>query len=413
MRLLIVTQYFPPEAGAPQTRLYELSSRLREMGHTVTILTAMPNHPTGKVFKGYRGKIRLTEQIDGIRVVRTCIIPSKSRKNLPRLLSYMTFVFSSVVFGRWGLGKQDVVLIESPPLFLVPAGLLIGKLAGGRIIMNCSDIWPDILIRRGHVTGGLGVKVMFWLEKYGYNHSDVVAVTNPGAMDQIRERFPHVTTTVISNGVDTKLFRPELRSDEIRADLGAGPDDLLAVYCGLHGLAQGLEVIVNAAARLGDRPDIKIVMIGDGPTKEDLLALAESKGVTNIRFMDRRPKNQMPPILASADVSLVPLDARLPGTMPSKTYEALASKTPPIVAKGCEADFLVTKYDAGKAYEPRDDAEFAQILRELADDRQQLRTLGENGYQLAKRFNRDTIAERTNQILIALAEGAELPEVAW
>ncbi len=413
MRLLIVTQYFPPEAGAPQARLYELSTRLREKGHIITVLTAMPNHPTGRVFDGYRGKLRLTEEIDGIRVIRTWIYPSKSRKNIPRLLSYMTFVSSSVVLGAWGLGKQDVVLIESPPLFLVPAGLLIGRLTGGRIIMNCSDIWPDILLRRGHVTGGLAVEMMLWLEKFGYNHSNLVALTNPGAMDQIRERFPRIKTTVISNGVDTKLFHPELRSKQVRAELGAGPGDLLAVYCGLHGLAQGLEVIVNAAARLKDRPDIKIVMMGDGPTKDDLMTLAGQKDVTNIRFMDRRPKKEMPPILASADLSLVPLDARLPGTMPSKTYEALASKTPPIVAKGCEADFLVTKYDAGRAYEPRDDAEFAQVLRDLADNRDELQRLRENGHKLAKRFDRDVIAERTNQILIALAEGRELPEVTW
>ena len=94
MRLLIVTQYFPPEAGAPQARLYELSTRLREKGHTITVLTAMPNHPTGRVFDGYRGKLRLTEEIDGIRVVRTCIYPSNSRKNIPRLLSYMTVSYT-------------------------------------------------------------------------------------------------------------------------------------------------------------------------------------------------------------------------------------------------------------------------------------------------------------------------------
>ena len=222
VKLLILTQYYPPEMGAPQARLYELAKRLRDKGHAITVLTAMPNYPTGKVFDGYRWKPRRTESMDGIRVIRTCIWPSKSSRTLPRLLSYLSFVLSSVLLGVWGLGRQDVVLFESPPLFIVPAGLLIGKLTRGRIVMNVSDIWPDIIVRMGHTTGGLALKMMFWLEKYGYEHSDVVALTNPGAAAQVKERFPHVRTTVISNGVDTRFFRPDLRSDEIRASLGAG-----------------------------------------------------------------------------------------------------------------------------------------------------------------------------------------------
>ena len=128
MRLLIITQYFPPETGAPQARLYELAKRLKDMGHEIAVLTTMPNYPTGKIFKGYRYRARLTEVMEGIKVVRTCLYPSKSSKTLPRLLSYLSFGIASVLLGIWGLGKQDVVLIESPPLFLVPFGLLAGKI---------------------------------------------------------------------------------------------------------------------------------------------------------------------------------------------------------------------------------------------------------------------------------------------
>src|SRR5690554_4910927 len=133
MRLLIVTQYFPPEMGAPQARLYELARRLHERGHQITILTAMPNYPTGKVFKGYHWKLRKTEDMQGIRVIRTCIWPSKSSRTLPRLISYSSFILSSIMFGIWGLHRQDVVLFESPPLFIVPLGLLVGKLTRGRV----------------------------------------------------------------------------------------------------------------------------------------------------------------------------------------------------------------------------------------------------------------------------------------
>lgn len=413
MRLLILTQYFPPEMGAPQARLYELAKRLGDKGHKITVLTAMPNYPTGKVFGGYRWKVRKVEDMDGIRVVRTWIWPSKSSNTLPRLISYLSFVFSSILLGIWGLGRQDVVLFESPPLFIVPAGLLIGRLTRGRIVMNCSDIWPDIIVRMGHTTGGLALKAMFWLEKYGYEHSDVVALTNPGAAAQVKERFPYVETTVISNGVDTKFFRPELRSDEIRASLGAGPGDFLVGYCGLHGLAQGLEVVVGAADLLRDCRDIKLVMVGDGPTKDNLVAMARAKGLSNLAFFGHRPRREMPALLASCDASLVPLLTRLPGTMPSKVYEAFSAATVPLVAKGCEGDTLVSQFNAGRTFEPMDAAELAAAIRELADNPQEVRRIRENCQTLAKRFERNVIAERTNSILEALAKGDPLPEVSW
>lgn len=413
MKLLIITQYFPPEMGAPQARLSELAIRLRDKGWTITVLTAMPNYPTGRVFDGYRWRLRMTEEIDGLRVVRTCLFPSKSSRALPRLLSYISFVCTSVVLGIWGLGRQDVVLFESPPLFLIPAGLVIGRLTRGRIIMNCSDIWPDQLVLMGRLSEGLSLKLLRWLERFGYEHSDAVTVTNPGAVQDVKGRFPHVPVAIISNGVDTKLFRPDLRSDAVRASLGAGPDDFLAGYCGLHGLAQGLEVILDAAERLRDLPRIKFVLIGDGPTRDDLIQMAGRKQLTNVTFLDRRPKKEMPPILASCEVSLVPLVARLPGVMPSKVYEALASGAPPIVAKGCEGDPLVTQFDAGRTFEPMHGNELAEAVRELADHPDIYRRVRANGLTLSRRFDRDAIAERTDVVLRAVAEGRPLAEVAW
>jgi len=415
MRLLFITQYFPPEMGAPQARLYELAKRLKGMGHEITVLTAMPNYPTGRIFDGYRGKVRKTETLDGMKVVRTCLYPSKSSRTLPRLLSYLSFGISSALLGPWSLGKQDVVLIESPPLFIMPFALFISKLVRGKAVMMVSDIWPDIIIRMGHASeSSASVKAMLWLEKYSYKHSYAVALTNPGAADQIRGRFPDIkNVTVISNGVDTTMFSPELRNDDIRAQFNVAPGDFLAGYCGLHGMAQGLEVILEAAAKLKDRPDIKFIMIGDGPTKDRLVKKANELKLQNLTFYDRRPKNEMPGILASLDASLIPLLARFPGTMPSKVYEALASGAIPIVAKGCEGDPLVTQYNAGMTYEPGDPDEMAEAIRNIADSGNFRNQTRNNGIELSKRFDRAKIAERTNKVLIAVADGIPLPDVSW
>ena len=413
MKILILTQYFPPEMGAPQARLSELVARLRSRGHAMTVITAMPNYPTGRIFPGYCHRLRLCEESQGLRVIRTAIYPSQSPRKLPRMLNYLSFAASSLLLGAWRLGRQDLLLLESPPLFLVPAGVAIARLTGARLVMNVSDIWPDIFVRMGQLTAGLPLRAMEWLERFGYRHADAVALTNPGAAAQIRARFPHVTTTVISNGVDTTLFRPELRSQALRRSLGAAPGDFLVGYCGLHGLAQGLEAVVAAAAILAPHPHIRFVMVGEGPTKQDLRRRAAALALANLSFWDGRPKTDMPALLASCDLSLVPLCCALPGTMPSKIYEAMAAGTPPIVARYCEGEALVTRHNAGRAFTPLDGAELAARIRELDEDRDEYRRVRDNAVALAARFDRQVIAERTELILTAIAQGKPPPEVAW
>lgn len=415
MKLLIITQYFPPEMGAPQARLYELAKRLKFKGHEVTVLTAMPNYPTGRIFKGYKGRLKVTEEMDGIQVVRSCLYPSKSSRTLPRLASYLSFGFSIVFSGMWGLGKHDIALIESPPLFLMPFALLAAKCAGAKPVMMVSDIWPDIIIRMGHASPeSLTTKLMLWLEKFAYRHSYAVALTNPGACMQIKERFPDLkNVSVISNGVDTKMFSPDRQDPAIRERYQVKDSDFLVGYCGLHGLAQGLEVVIDAAEKLKEKQNVRIIMIGDGPTKENLLRRAGEKKLNNLFFFDGLPKAEMPGILASLDVSLVPLSGRFPGTMPSKVYEALASGTPPIVAKACEGDALVTKYNAGRTYEPMNADDLARAILELADNRREYESVKRNAISLSARFDRNIIADRTEKVLLAIQSGAELPTVDW
>lgn len=414
MRILLLTQYYPPEVGAPQARLAEMVQRLRRMGHETTVLTAFPSYPTGRTFGQYRRKIRMRETIDGVDVIRTWAFPSNSSHFLPRLLSYFSFALSSLLLGAWSVGRRDLVLIESPPLFLAPSGLLISFATRARPVLMVADIWPDILIQLGRAKEGLGVKLMYWLERFCYNRAAAVTLTTPGMCQQIRDRFPHLRNVeVLSNGVDTSAFHPDLRTAEVREELGAGPDDLLVGYGGLHGLAQGLEIVIEAAIRLKERPDIKFVMVGDGPTKEGLKRVAEAAHLSNLVLIDQRPKASMPAIVASLDISLMPLSVRIPGAMPSKVFEALASGAVPIVANGTDADTLVTEHDAGLGYEPGDASDLVARILEIADDGPKMRRMRENGISLAQRFDRNLLAERTAALLAAVAENRRLPEYSW
>ncbi|NLF32342.1 MAG: glycosyltransferase family 4 protein [Planctomycetes bacterium] len=413
MKILILSQYFPPEMGAPQARLYELAGRMKDAGHRVTVLTAMPNYPTGKVFKGYRWKLRMTEDMEGLKVVRTWIAPSKSASLLKRTVAFMSFMVSSVMLGVWGIGRQDILLFESPPLFSVPSAIILKTLLRAKAVMYVADVWPDIILRMGKADRGLGVKLMFWLEKLGYRHSTVVALTTPGARAQVRQRFPDIRTTVLSNGADTAFFRPELRSQAVRDRFGVGRDDFMVGYIGLHGLAQGIEAILDAAERLKDNPRVKFVMIGDGVEKGKLTALAERKGLTNMRFEPAMPRTEIPPILASCDVSVVPLVTRLPGTMPSKVYEALAAGVPVAVVKHCEGEALVNQYNLGRTFEPLSGEELAAALTELAGDPAEHARIRANCLAIAPRFDRAVLAQRTLDVLAAIHENRELPELPW
>jgi glycosyltransferase involved in cell wall biosynthesis len=254
---------------------------------------------------------------------------------------------------------------------------------------------------------------MVALERWAYRSFDVVALTNPGAMQQIVARFPEAKATVISNGVDTQVFRPDLRDDGVRESLGVKDGEFLLGYCGLHGMAQGLDTVVAAAARLDHRPGIKIVMIGDGPCKADLVRDAARRGLRNLEFRDRLPKREMPAIVASCDAVVVPLSVRLPGTMPSKVYEALAAGTPVIIARGCEGESLILENGVGAAFEPGNPDELAEAILSLADDSGQLDRMRDDARRVASRFDRGLIATRTAAVLEAVYEGRQPPDPEW
>ena len=410
MRIVVLTQNFPPEVGATAARLHRMTKSLAERGHQVTVITAMPNYPTGRTFEGYRGKIRSVEESDGVRVVRTWIYPSKSTLPLPRLLGYASFTLSSLLLGIWGLGRQDIIVFDTPPLPLVPTGLAIGRITGARVIMNVSDIWPEMATQLGYPIGRISLWLLERLERFGYSKSDLVVTTTEAAREGISRRFPKVQTAVISNGADLQMFDPAFRSQEVRDSLDAGAEDFLVGYIGLHGVFQGLEVVVEAADKLRDYQTIKFIMVGDGPHKEALMDIAEHKKLDNLRFIDLMDQERIPSVLASCDAALVPLAAEFPSTMPSKVYEALASGVPVVITKGCEGARLVEEGNAGRTFGPRNPDELAEALIELYTNRKDLARIKEKCRNLAERFDYNRVVEKTEATLHAVAEGTAIPK---
>ena len=392
MRVAILTQYYLPEMGAPQARLSELGRAFRQRGHTVTVLTAFPNYPTGRIFPGYRGMLR-RELVEGIPVIRVPMYPTQKPGLLPRLTSYCSFVLTSVVAGSAFLPRHDFLLVESPPLFLGASAWWLSRLRGARLIFNVSDLWPASAVNLGVVSpDGAAYRAARWREGACYRAAWLVTGQSKEIVADISARFPNCPTYHLSNAVDTEAFRPDRGSELMRAKLG-GTDRCLAVYAGLHGLAQGLDQLLDAAAAVG--PELEVVLIGDGPEKPRLVADARRRALTNVRFHDPVPRSDMPATIASADMVLVPLRTHIPGAVPSKLYEAMASGRPVVLVAEGEAGAIVRKWNAGVVVSPGDIAGLTRALQLLSGDAALRTELGANGRRaIEAEFDRSAIGER-------------------
>jgi len=395
MRIAILTQYYPPEVGAPQGRLADLARRLRKRGHVVTVLTAMPSYPRGRIYDGYGGVFRREEQ-DGITILRSFIYPSQSAGIVRRLLNYFSFVFSSLIVGLVKLPRVDYLLTESPPLFLGISGYILSRVKRARWIFNVSDLWPETAVLLGVIKEGPAVQLASSLEAFCYRKAWLVSTQTRGMQADIAGRFPDARTFHLSNGVDTSRFSAERRSEEMREKLGGpearGSGTCLAIYAGLHGLAQGLDQILAAAKEVKDEPSLSFVLIGDGPEKERLIQESRALGLRNVRFLEGVPVSEMPGLLASADIALVPLKLALPGAAPSKLYEAMGSGVPIVLIAGGEAANIVREANAGVVVPYGDITSLARALKELAADPQKRRELGSAGRRAAlERFDRAAI----------------------
>ena len=392
MRIAIHTQYYPPEMGAPQARLSELATRFVTRGHEVYILTAMPNYPGGKIHHGYGGVLR-REELDGARVIRTCIYPTKSVGILRRLASYFSFVVSSALCGSFSLPRVDYLLTESPPLFLGISGFILSRLKGVRWIFNVADLWPESAVELGVLSDGPGLRMARALEAFCYRKAWLVSGQSRGILDSIERRFPEVATHHLSNGVDPERFHPGLAPDRDRFELGRN-GGCVALYAGLHGMAQGLDQLLEAGARLRDYGALRIVLAGDGPAKEALKARAEALGLENVRFLDPQPRAIMPQLLASSDVAVACLKRPMLGAVPSKIYEAMGAGRPLVLAAEGEPAEIVLESGAGLVVAPGDVEGLAEALRRLAESPDERREMGKRGRRAAEtRFHRRKIAD--------------------
>jgi len=399
LKLLILTQYFPPEVGAPQNRLFELAIRLQKSGIDVSVLTAMPNYPKMEIMEAYRGKDYVYEEMDGLKVHRASIYVSKNKSIISRLKNYFSFVWSSKKVGVKYIGGVDVILCESPPLFLGYSALYLKRKKKAKLIFNVSDLWPESAEKLGVVTNKLLLKLAYNLEAKLYNNSALVTGQTQGICKDINYRFPNKKTYWLPNGADLNYYEPEsVKENDWREKNNILKDDFVFLYAGIIGIAQGLEVILKAAKLVGNKPHLKFVLLGSGPEKEKLIGIQQRDNLGNVIFLDAVSKTDMPGILKSVNAVIVPLKKLdlFKGAIPSKLFESSAMKLPVLLGVDGEArELFIEQGKCGLYFEPENADELVKQVMAVSGDRKLALLLGENGRNYVNSyFNRDKIAAK-------------------
>jgi glycosyltransferase involved in cell wall biosynthesis len=407
-RILMVTHYFPPEAGAPQARLSALAAAWAAAGDAVTVLTGMPNHPTGVLPPQYRRAIRRRERRDGYRVLRTWLYATPNEGVARKTLSHLSFMVSSVLLGGLACGPADTVLVSSPTFFSIGSAWLLARLKRARLVIEVRDLWPAIFVELGVLTDRRLIGLLERLELAAYAAADQVVVVSDGFRANLIGRgVPARKVHTIRNGVSLARFRPAADEDspareETRARLGARPGDCLVVYAGTHGISHALPAVADAAALLNGQA-VRVAFVGDGADKPRLRRRVAELGLANVTLAPAVPPSQVPELLAAADVCLVTLrDVPLFATfIPSKMFEYLAAGKPVIGAVTGESAQILR--EAGADVVPPEDSEaLARTISALAADPARRRAMGRQGRAYVERFfDRTELAREYRKILEA------------
>jgi glycosyltransferase involved in cell wall biosynthesis len=414
MKILYISQYFPPEMGAPAARAAELSRHWAAAGHDVTVLTGFPNHPTGVVPPEYRARFRrlvAREQIHGVNLVRSWLLPFPNRKAYERMLNYTSFCFSAASTGLF-LSRPDVVIATSPQLLVALAGWWVARSKRVPFVFEVRDLWPESLAAVGAGDGkSLLHRTLAKIAGFLYRRADRIAVVTPAFEDHLVKHWsvPREKISVIENGVETDLFAPQAAS-ALRKELNV-EGKFVVSYIGTMGMAHGLETILDAAAALrSTNPEIIFLVLGEGAEKERIAALARQRGLDNLRFIGQQPREKIPAYICASDVCLVLLKKNdvFKTVIPTKMLEFMSCARPVILGVDGQARIILEEAQAGLVVEPENSDALASAVRYLASNPEMAAKLGRNGREyIVRNCSRRQTAEKYIRVLEVLLN---LPE---
>ncbi len=396
MKILFLSQYFPPEMGAPSARVSELSRHWAEQGNEVTVVTAFPNHPTGKIFPGYEGKTFQKEEVDGYTVLRSWIYVAPNKGFFKRMVCFLSFMVSSTWTALSKGGKCDVVIATSPQIFCGLAGWVVSLFKRKPFILEIRDLWPDSAIQLGVIRNPILIALSRWLERFLYRRADLIVPVSRSIQSAIENHgIPSERFELIPNGIDFNLFVPGPRENELRRSIGNGNEFLIS-YIGTHGMAHALERLVDAANHL-DPERFHFLFIGEGARKQAIVAYSKEVGAENVTFLPYQEKADIPKWLAASDLSVVSLKD-LPvfeTVLPSKMFEIMACERPTLLLARGECADLLKEAKAGVVVEEGDPARIASMIEHLAENPEKCKGYGQTGREYVfEHYHRRDLAQR-------------------
>lgn len=392
MNIGLLTQYYKPEMGAPQNRLFEMMVGLKKCGNNVCIVSGMPNYPTGRIFPEYRGRFSCTESRDNIEIKRYWLYASNIRKPLPRIWNMLSFAiisFCAIPYLR--RKKLDYLIVESPPLLLAWTGRWLAKFSGARYVANISDLWPLSAKELGAISDGKLYKVLEKLEKYIYRKSDIV-------IGQSEEIISHISN---NGGKVTYLFRNGV--DPTRFDLSGKPQrkpeaPFKIVYAGLLGFAQGIADICRSVnfKRLG----VEFHIYGAGGEQSEIETFLKENTDRGIEYHGVVSREELPNVLLEADMTLIPLVKNIYGAVPSKIYESMAAGLPIMFMGEGEGAEIVRSNRLGFVVPPKDYDTLGDKLQYAVAHSDEIMQMSLNCIECAKsKFNRPKQIAALNKFL--------------
>ena len=368
MRLMILTHYFPPEVGAPQTRLRETALGLQRLGHEVTILTGPPHYPGGVVRPGYSSWRVQREWLDGIRVLRVPVLVRPNRGLIDRSIDQLSFTAASAA-AHGTVRRADVVLVESPPLFLGLTATLYRRAYGVPYLFHVADPWPDYPIQMRALRNHQLIRVARWIESVAYRNATLVTTVSPGLVQRL-DRHPDANgkARLLLNGVEVDRFQPDRTPASARAELGWPDAPLTLVYVGSVGLAQGVDTLIDAVEPLAEH-GVLLHIVGEGFDHDRLAGEVAERGLNHIRFAGPVASAAVPGVLAAADAVLVMLRPGILNwhSLPTKLVEGLAAGRPVLVSADGDAADIVNGAGAGLSAAAGDAEALRVAILEMLD----------------------------------------------
>lgn len=406
MRVLILSQWYYPE---PVPKPQELAEALTEKGHTVSVITGIPNYPKGEVYEGYKVKLYQRETINGIPLVRTYEYPYHGKNALGRMWNYISFMLSAP-FGLFGTPKFDAIYVWHPPLTIGIAAWVIARLRRVPFIYDVQDIWPDSVVMSGVMKEGFAVRIMRRLEKFVYKRADHLFVVTKGARENlISKGVPPEKVTAMPHWIDEKLFAQgdEKMRERVREEYN-WKDKFVVLFAGNIGIVQGLDAVVRAASLLDKESKVLIAMVGDGTDKERLQEMVKELNLQDrVQFIGWQPMEKMPSFMAAADALLVHLKRSdiTEFVIPTKTMAYLAAGKPILMAMNGAAAELVEESRAGIFIEPEDPPALAKAIvaySQMPDTKRE--EMGESGREyLVKNLSKEKVIEMYEDVLSRVA----------